>query len=72
MAIEFKEHHTLGNPWQLEVRSSGVVVGHVRRHPMSGTCRYFEGPHNELTPSFEDDDLDRLKDKIRASRGVRG
>ena len=64
MAIEFKENSTLGDGWSLEVKRGISLLGHIRRRPDTGTFRYFRGPHNELSPSYENADLDALKAQI--------
>ncbi len=63
MTIEFREHHTSGYPFQLEVIRSGGLIGHVRRDA-AGVCRYYRGQFNELTAEFQDRDLERLKKRI--------
>ena len=68
MAIEFREHHTLGYPFELEVRKSGVLIGHIRQRP-GGPYRYYRGQFNELTPEFHDEDLNRLKARIEGKEG---
>ena len=35
MTIEFREHHTLRHPFQLQVLRSGTLVGHVRRNAVA-------------------------------------
>jgi hypothetical protein len=45
--------------------SPASLVGHVRRDA-SGFFQYYRGPLNELLFEFEDDDLDRLKQRIAA------
>jgi len=65
MGIEFRERRTQEHYFQLEVRKSGSLVGHVRRDA-SGAFQYYRGPLNELLFEFEDDDLDRLKQRIAA------
>jgi hypothetical protein len=66
MGIEFRECPTEERDFQLEVRKSGALLGRVRRDA-SGFFQYFRGHPNELMFEFEDDDLDRLKQRI-ASR----
>jgi len=65
MGIEFRERRTEAHDFQLEVRKSGSLVGRVRRDA-SGFFQYYRGPMNELLFEFEDDDLDRLKQRIAA------
>jgi hypothetical protein len=69
VAAEFKyqERVTLGRGWSLEVLRRGIVIGYIGRNPMSGEYRYYKGIHNELTPTFCDDDLEALKKKIAAN-----
>ena len=64
--VEFVEKSTLGGGWSLEVKRSGVLVGHVRRRPDTGAYRYFRGPHNQLTASLEERDLETLKRRLIA------
>ncbi len=64
MTIDFKEKETLGGGWSLEVRRSGILLGHIRQRPDTGAYRYFRGPHNELTPSYENADLEALKEQV--------
>ena len=66
MGIEFRERPTQEHHFQLEVRKAGVLIGHVR-HSAQGFFQYYRGPLNLLMYEFEDDDLDRLKQRI-ASR----
>jgi len=70
MSIEFREHHTSGHPFQLEVRRSGILIGHVRRN-VAGVYQYLRGEFNELVFEFQDQDLDALKKKIEQAEGVR-
>ncbi len=58
MSIDFRERHTAGYSFQLEVRRSGALIGHVRGG--SGVYRYYRGELNELTAEFKDRNLDRL------------
>ena len=51
MPIEFREHHTLGHPFQLQVLKSGRVIGHVRRNT-AGLYLYLRGEFNELNFEF--------------------
>jgi hypothetical protein len=69
MSIEFRERHTTGYSFQLEVRRSGALIGHVRGG--SSVYRYYRGEFNELTAEFEDRNLDRLKTKIEETEGGR-
>jgi hypothetical protein len=68
MSIEFREHHTLGQPFELRVARSGVVIGHVRRNA-GGVFQYYRGEFNELTYEFQDPDLDKLKERIEQTEG---
>jgi hypothetical protein len=65
MSIEFRERPTSAYDFQLEVRKSGVLLGHVRR-TAKGVYQYYRGPLNELTYEFEDTDLGRLKSLVVA------
>ena len=66
MGIEFREHPSQERDLVLEVRKSGAVIGHVRRGD-EGFFQYYRGPDNQVLFEFEDDDLERLKQRI-ASR----
>jgi hypothetical protein len=62
--VEFREPRG-GAVWCIEVIVDGLVSGHV--YDGNGTYRYFEGPHNDITWSFAETDLERLKARIRAT-----
>jgi len=64
MTIEFKEKNTLGGGWSLEVKRGPSLLGHIRRRPDTGTFRYFRGSQNQLTPSYENADLEALKAQV--------
>lgn len=66
MTVDYKDKNTLGGGWSLEVLRAGVLVGHIRK---PGLYQYFAGPHNELTPSFEDADLEVLKRRVEKAVG---
>ena len=66
MNIEFRERPTQEHNFQLEVRKAGALIGHLRRSA-DGFFQYYRGPLNLLMYEFEDDDLERLKQRI-ASR----
>jgi len=68
MALEFRDHHTLGHPWQQQVLNAGVVIGHIRRNG-GGLYRYYHGPVHQLTAEFADLSLEELKLKIEARHG---
>lgn len=70
MSIEFREHPTSGYPFQLQVVSSGQLIGHVRRNA-AGVYQYLRGEFNELVFEFQDQDLDALKKKIEQAEGSR-
>ena len=64
MALEYREHATLGTGWALEVYSSGVLQGHIRFDAYN-LFRYYEGtPSTELTPLLSDWDLESLRRKV--------
>ena len=63
--VKFREVDVSGR-WSLEVLVDGTLSGSV--HRVEGLYRYFEGPYNNITWSFADRDLERLKDRIRTSR----
>jgi hypothetical protein len=71
MTIEFREHHTLRHPFQLQVLRSGTLVGHVRRNAAAGVYQYLRGEFNELVFEFQDQDLDALKRKIEQVEGAK-
>jgi CheY-like chemotaxis protein len=62
--VAFREVNT-PTAWCVEVLVGGVVAGHIYRG--EGEYRYFEGPLNDVTWSFADLDLERLKARIRAT-----
>ncbi len=68
MSIEFRERPTLEHVFQLEVRNSGALLGHVHRNPR-GIFQY-RGPLNQLMYEFEDDDLDWIKKRVAAREGT--
>jgi hypothetical protein len=70
MPIEFRDHHTLGHPFQLQVLKSGRVIGHVRRN-VAGLYQYLRGEFNVLVFEFQSQDLDELKQKIEQTEGDR-
>lgn len=51
--------------WRLDVVIEGSVSGHI--DDGNGVYRYFEGPQNDITWSFAELDLERLKSRIRAT-----
>jgi hypothetical protein len=53
------------NGWRLDVVIDGSVLGHIDNG--SGAYRYFEGPQNDITWSFAELELERLKARIRAT-----
>jgi hypothetical protein len=65
VSIEFRERPTPEYDFPLEVRKSGVLLGHVRRNA-KGAYQYYRGPLNQLMYEFEDDDLDRIKKRVAA------
>ena len=65
MSIEFRERPTMEHAFQLEVRKSGALIGHIRCDE-KGFYRYYRGPLNQLIYEFEDDDFDRLKQRVAA------
>ncbi len=70
-AVTFKEKHTLGGGWSVEVRLVGALVGHIRRSPLDDRYLYYRGPDNILNASESDSDLEALKERI-AERLKRG
>ena len=61
------EATTADGVWTLAVRSSNGVVGHIFR--VDGEYAYFAGRFNAFTTTFSDPSLERLKERIIASRG---
>ena len=51
--------------WRLDVVIEGSVSGHI--DDGNGVYRYFEGPQNDITWSFAERDLERLKARILAA-----
>jgi len=62
----FAEATTADGLWTLAVRSSDGVVGHIFR--VNGDYAYFAGRFNAFTETFRDPSLERLKERIVASR----
>jgi hypothetical protein len=52
--------------WRPTVQSSDGVIGHIFR--VDGEYAYFTGPFNGLAATFSDPSLERLKERIVASR----
>ena len=65
MTIEFCERPTMEHVFQLEVRKAGALIGHIRGDE-KGFYQYYRGPLNQLIYEFEDDDLERMKQRIAA------
>jgi len=65
MSIEFLEQPTLEHVFQLEVRRSGALVGHIWCDE-AGFYQYYKGPLNQPRYEFEDDDLERMKQRVAA------
>ena len=63
--FKYQEKDLLGG-WLIEVRKGIIHVGNIRRNPSSGKFQYYLGPSNILTITFEEDDLDVLKQRIEA------
>lgn len=61
----YKEKDLLGG-WSIEVRKGIVPIGNIRKNPSNGNFQYFSGPSNQLNWSFEEADLDILKQRIEA------
>jgi len=51
--------------WRLDVVIEGSVSGHI--DDGDGVYRYFEGSQNDITWSFAERDLERLKARIRTT-----
>jgi hypothetical protein len=66
MAIEFREHSTLGEGTYTIVLRGGRRLGGIY-HPPDGTYRFHLGDREKLGPAeLSDPDLEQLKVKIRA------
>jgi hypothetical protein len=65
MSTEFRERPTMEHAFQLEVRKSDVLMGHTRCGE-KGFYQYYRGPLNQPDLEFEDDDLDRMKQRVAA------
>jgi hypothetical protein len=63
MDIEFRERPTQEHNFQLEVRKTGTLIGHIRCDA-NGFYQYYRGPLNLLIYEFEDDDLERMNQRI--------
>jgi hypothetical protein len=70
MSIEFRERPTMEHFFQLEVRKSGALIGHIR-YDANGFCQYSRGSDNLLIYEFEDDDQERRKQRIPSGRQSR-
>ena len=66
MEYKYEEKSLLGG-WQIEVRKNLIHVGNIRRNPSTGGYQFFKGPYNQLNPSFEEQDLEDLKQIIESS-----
>lgn len=64
MTLEYRERQALGTGWFIEVRLGEVPVGRIARNRYNGKYIYFKGAHNTTTPSGEDHDLEKLKERI--------
>jgi len=64
--ITYQEKSLLGG-WEIEVRKGIVPIGNIRKNPSNGNFQYFSGPSNQLNWSFEEADLDILKQRIESS-----
>jgi len=62
----FAEATTADGLWTLAVRSSDGVVGHIFR--VDAKYAYFAGRFNGLSATFREPSLERLKERIVASR----
>ncbi len=60
---KYEEKSLIGD-WRIEVRKGSIHIGNIRKHPISGVFRYYEGPNNFLNYSFEESDLETLKRRI--------
>jgi hypothetical protein len=62
----FVEATTADGVWTLAVRSSNGIVGHIFRE--NGEYAYFAGRFNAFTVTMSDPSLERLKERVIASR----
>lgn len=62
----FVEATTADRVWKLAVQSSEGIIGHIFR--VNGGYAYFAGTFNGLTATFTDRSLERLKERVIASR----
>jgi hypothetical protein len=63
--LEFKASDSLGSGmFCLDVLNNGVVVGQIRRRLATGLFRYYRAAPSELTMTYEDADLERLKRRV--------
>jgi hypothetical protein len=61
--VEFDVGEMLDPGWSVAVRLSGVVVGHIRPHPPTGTFRYVR-KLDEVRPFYEDRNLASLMRRV--------
>jgi len=64
--FSYKEKDLLGG-WQIEVRNGIVPIGNIRKNPSNGAFQYYPGPNNILNYSYEEINLDVLKQKIESA-----
>ena len=63
--VEFDRRDTLGGGFTIDVLSHRLLAGQIRKRPDTGAFRYYRGAHNQLTPAYEDRDLEALKLRVR-------
>lgn len=56
--------------WLLTVSYRDTVIGHIRQSLDS--YGYYNGAQNSMSASLTDTDIERLKEKIRATHGLAG
>jgi hypothetical protein len=63
--VTFKRQDTLGGGFSIEALDHKMLVGHIRKQPGTRAFRYYRGVHNDLTPIYEDRDLEALERRVR-------
>jgi hypothetical protein len=63
--FKYQEKDLLGG-WRIEVRKGLRYIGNIRENQIIGKYQYYSGPDSQLNPSFEEYDLNALKQRIEA------
>jgi hypothetical protein len=63
--LGFRERPTMEHAFHWKCGSPVVLMGHIRCDE-KGFYQYYRGPLNQLIFEFEDDDLDRMKQRVAA------